>query len=173
MTWVAAFNCNFYTIDHSSQNSLGIGLWSVESPAYGQSYYDDDYSNYCTVYNGGEWGSVITSNDLDGAMTAARVFSMMSCILGVIVFGMILLPACVRLPGNSQYTTYLVWTLVALGVIVLLDLVSKYIDSNPRAAISLWLSYPLSLYIYRRWHWLPISVRERPSARWTMLVSLR
>lgn len=138
MTYIAAFNCNFYSVSYSGSagnrtGTIGIGLWTAESPWYA----DDDYydsSNFCVGYN--QYGS-FTSDDLDGAMKAARAFGMMTSIVSLICFILILIPSCVSFGDHDQYTKIVAGMSVFLGIFTMLDLVSESASST--LYYSLWL----------------------------------
>jgi hypothetical protein len=138
MTYVAAFNCTFFSISYSgsSSSTIGIGLWTAES-AESPWYAGDDYyysSNLCYGYN--QYAS-FTTDDLDGAMKAARAFGMMTSIVGLICFLLILILSCVSFGDHDQYTMIVAGMSVFLGIFTMLDLVSE--NASTTLYFTLWL----------------------------------
>lgn len=139
-TYVAAFDCNFYSITlvnstESRSFTLGVGLWTVESPTY--DIFDDDYYSYCTGYQTYSSYQSLNLDDLDGAMNAARVFAMMTSIAGLICFILILIPSCVSFGNNDQFAYIVAGISVFLGIFTMLDLVSEYASSALYHSVSL------------------------------------
>jgi hypothetical protein len=150
LTWVAAFACNFFEITYydsaGGSGSLRVGLWQVESSGY-TGTLDDDYYGYCAGWNQDYYyDRPLNSDNLDGAMKAARAFGMMTSILSLLAFILIMIPACVSYGNHDQFVKVVAAILVFLGVFTILDLVSEYIRvtsifrflcSKPRAHICL------------------------------------
>ena len=124
--WVAAINCNFYDVrvitEEGRDVTLGIGLWTVQSyyVDYQGEYYT--WNQFCTGWNSLIFRSEV---DLDGALQAARVFGMISAVLGSIAFVMILVPMCVSFGDHQHYLMILCGMCIVTGFAALLDLVSR------------------------------------------------
>jgi hypothetical protein len=143
LTWIAAFDCNFYRITYfdsteSRSVTVGIGLWTIESK---NTVVSDDYygygADYCAGYDQFYSDTPLTSDDLDGAMKAARAFGMMTSIVSLICFVLILIPSCVSYGDNHLFTKVVAAILVFLGIFTMLDLVSEYASSSSYVHYSL------------------------------------
>jgi predicted membrane channel-forming protein YqfA (hemolysin III family) len=91
---------------------------------YGQPYW---YDTYCT---GWRESNLLSYDDMDGALKAARAFGIMSLIIGFIAFVMILIPSCVEFEDSSrnQYLMILCGMCVFAGIATLLDLIGLSSD---------------------------------------------
>jgi hypothetical protein len=133
LTWVAAFDCHFFEItyyDSSASGSISrsVGLWAVEEHGSMGTMNDDFYdSGYCIGWNEVYYSQTLSSDDLDGAMKAARAFGMMTSILSLVAFILIMIPACVSYGNHDTFVKFVAAILVFLGVFTILDLVSEYI----------------------------------------------
>ena len=121
--WVAAINCNFYSISFVTTEgrdaTLRVGLWTVQ-------YYYVDYSNeyyWGSFCSGWKNANFFSYHNLDGALKAARAFGMMSAVLGTISFVLILIPMCVSFGDDLRYLLVLCGMCIFTGIAALLDLV--------------------------------------------------
>ena len=162
LTWVAGFDCHFFDIPYYSSTSYGggsqsVGLWTVEAVS---SYSGN---GYCYGWNQDSlYDQPLSSDDLDGAMKAARAFGLMSSILGTVAFILIMIPACVSFGNHDAYLISLTVVLVVLGVFTILDLVSVYIQV---VSIFSFSSLKATCSCLLRLCWLLISAKVRTVVR--------
>lgn len=142
MTWVAAFNCNFYVIRETTpevnSTDLGIGLWTIQDIPHGNEeehensfWHDDDDDweegeNNCVVWSE-RYGPAASSVELDSAMVAARVFSLTAALLSLVAFCVIIVSFCVAFADSTRYSRVMSGMCVTIGVCVLFDLVSRVV----------------------------------------------
>ena len=125
-TWLAAIICKFYIIKDRGGQSVFVGLWTVESL---DEWYVQASDTYCT---GWSYGTLLNSDDLDGALKAARAFGMISGILATVSFVMMLVPSCIMFDDNARnrYLLALCGLCIFTGIATLLDLVSVTIIAS-------------------------------------------
>lgn len=139
-TFYAAFVCSFFRIQDTSiqvgdKMDLGVGLWTIQdvNPHYREqdsgSWWEDD----------GEWGEdrfeCVGWNDrflldgpasmveLDGSMSAARAFSLMAFLLGMVGVVLICIPCYFSFDQPRKYGKVVATTYSIIGLFVLLSLV--------------------------------------------------
>jgi len=139
-TWVSAFNCNFYRITdtfegNSTHYDLHVGLWTVEGidPYGDDSGSGNDGNDYEDLYCA-FWSEpylfvpAASMVELDGAMVAARFFSLLASLLSLIGFVLIIVPCCMTFDDPRKYMRIMSGLFVAIGALVLLDLVALASD---------------------------------------------
>lgn len=125
LSFIAAISCKFFSLtasDDGSESSVFAGLLSVEETEVSNLVAGDVY---CTSWRE---ATLLTYEDLDGALKAARAFGIISFTLGLIAWVMILVPSCVAFEDKSrnQYLMIICGLCICTGVATLFDLVSVF-----------------------------------------------
>lgn len=146
-TFISAFMCDFFRIQDASiglgnkTKDLGIGLWTIQdvNPDY---YEPDSGSTNSWREDDDEWGEAqyecIGWNDrfyldgpasmveLDGSMSAARAFSLMAFLLGLVGVILICIPCYFSFDQPRKYKKILMVLYAIIGLFVLLSLVWRH-----------------------------------------------